>query len=108
MEASLKKLDITQYSLRYANNSTFIYCENPKDWSTLRRNFEAEEVEHHTYAEKATKTHTFILKGLDIQAIDVKEDLKQRYNISTSAVYLMKKTRDPMFLVILDSSFVNR
>lgn len=107
MEANLKKLEVTQYSLRYAKNSTIIYCEHSKDWQTLRRNFEAEEVEHHTYAEKSTKSHAFVLKGLDgnIQLADIRDDLKHRYNISPRAIYEMKKTRDPMYLVILDSDY---
>lgn len=103
---TLNKLGINNYSIRYAKNSTIVYCELLKDWQTLARNLEAEAMEHHTYAEKTTKSHAFVLRGLDgdISINEIKEDLSDKYEINPKTIYLMKGTKDPLYLVILEST----
>lgn len=101
------KLGITQYTIRYARNSTIIYCELLKDWQNLINNFEAEELEHHTYAEKETKGHAFVLRGLegDITISEITDELREKYNINPRKIFKMKTKFEAMYLVILDSNF---
>ena len=52
------------------------------------------------------KKHAFVLTGLQHQPHpdEIKEEMRNNYDITTKAVYLMKKTRTPLYLVVLDSS----
>lgn len=93
--------------MKYAKNSVVVYLEDFTDWTNLRRNFESGNLEFHTYATAEEKTHAFVVRGLhkNVSPDEIKKDLLDDYEISVKEVHLMKTMFQPLFLVVLDSTY---
>lgn len=104
---NIKLIVRKNFNLKYAKNSVVVYLEDFTDWTNLRRNFESGNLEFHTYATAEEKTHAFVVRGLhkNVSPDEIKKDLLDDYEISVKEVHLMKTMFQPLYLVVLDSTY---
>lgn len=83
---------------------TVIFTENDEDYQALLNNIIEAEIPHHTYTSKADKTHAFLLRGMakGTNKNDIKDDLRETYEIQAKEIYLMTTKYRPLYLIVTD------
>lgn len=106
--------NINNVSFKFTRYSTLIFTNSSTAYHNLlkfmKSQAETEKVEDrshfHTYTPASSKTHGFVLRGLDHQPSTekVKLALLEEHEIETKNIYEMRATQRPQYLVITSSS----
>lgn len=106
--------NVKTVSFKFTKFSTLIFTNTSSDYKNLlkymRSQAETEEVQErshfHTYTPASSKTHGFVLRGLDHKPTieEVKEALMEEHEIECENIYEMRATQRPQYLVITSSS----
>ncbi|RZC42370.1 Exo endo phos 2 domain containing protein [Asbolus verrucosus] len=90
-----------KFTIKYTSKKVVLNTEKLEDHNKLKEYIEQKKIEYHTYATTNSKTHGFVIRGLENnpEPEEVKEELKKS-KIDVKEVYKMKKTVRPMYLLI--------
>ncbi|CAH1107667.1 unnamed protein product [Psylliodes chrysocephalus] len=101
---NLKAIIKGKYSVKYTNATTVIFTEELEDYEALLGSIKQAEIPHHTYTNKAEKTHAFVLRGLanGTEKEAIEEDLIASYEIKPKEIFKMTTKHRPLFLVVTD------
>lgn len=99
----------SEFHIKYTRQNTNIYTTIKEDWEKLSQYLQGQNTEHHTFTHHDNKTHAFVLKGIqfEMDATELAGHLAQS-GLETRAVYLMRNTRRPLYLVVTDSAVTLR
>ncbi|CAH1114689.1 unnamed protein product [Psylliodes chrysocephalus] len=104
LTSDLKAIIKGKYSVKYTNSTTVIFTEEQEDYESLLGSIKQAEIPHHTYTNKADKTHAFVLRGLanGTEKEAIEEDLIASYEIKPKDIFKMTTKHRPLFLVVTD------
>ena len=104
LNSDLKQIVKCKYTIKFTKFNTAIHTESNEDFDNVKRAMEGSSAEWHTYANTTTKTHAYVLRGLDHgpDAKYVLEELKQ-INKSVKNVFKMTTLFKPLYLVVTDA-----
>ena len=66
----LKKLDITQYSLKNLRHAIHLYCDSPADFKLIRSKMAEDHINNYSHDMKEEKLFRVALKGLHLMSLD--------------------------------------
>ncbi|CAH1107678.1 unnamed protein product [Psylliodes chrysocephalus] len=102
LTSDLKAIIKGKYSVKYTNSTTVIFTEEQEDYEL--GSIKQAEIPHHTYTNKADKTHAFVLRGLGngTEKEAIEEDLIASYEIKPRDIFKMTTKHRPLFLAVTD------
>lgn len=95
------------YHIRYAKNSIIIYVHTSDEYKKYVQTLSSDNVEFHTYTQKETRDHAFILRGLqgNPDTADITQDLENTHKITVKQIYQMKTNYNPLYLIVTTSDY---
>lgn len=97
------------FKVKFAKKTTIIQFDNIDDYNSYLRTLQGNpNNNYHTYATDETKTHAFVVRGLDHRpdTDDVKQSLNNDYNLPVKQVYEMKSTFRPLYMIVFTGNDV--
>lgn len=95
------------FHIKYNKETTVINLKDISEWKTAKAQLKDWAFDFHSYTSKEDKTHGFVVAGLEHEPFieDLQAELKNSYNIATTAIYKMKGTKRPKYLVVMPENY---
>ncbi|KAG5891150.1 hypothetical protein JTB14_005485 [Gonioctena quinquepunctata] len=91
-------------NFRYTNNQTYVYTYSENDHGKMRKKLVDVKIPHHTFTTSKSKTHAFILSGLDAgPQIDEKKLDLENQKVKVVKIYELNRTIRHKYMVVTDN-----
>lgn len=106
-------INSSKVHIKYTKNNTILQTTNKSDYDAILNYFRQENNTNtyfHTYTPKETKTHAFVVRGLDNKPTEemIVEAFMQEHEIELASVYQMNTKGRPLYLIVTSSSITLR
>lgn len=100
----LKQIINTKFHVKYHKEFTEIFTTDMKDYEKLKRNWQQNKLQFHTYTDKTVKKRAFVIRGLH-RTMNISELIAEltSLDINVIALNIMRNTVKLMYMLTTDT-----